>query len=495
MQSTSASDGTYTLIVTFDIGTDPDFAQVLVQNRVASALASLPPAVQQQGVTTQKKSTAILQIVTLTSPDGRYDSLFLSNYATINLQDVLARLPGVGNVTIFGIGQYSMRIWLRAGSAAGARRSPQDVINAIQQQNQRGAGRADRHAARPPPARISSTPSNVPGRLADVGEFENIIVKVDRRRRAASITRVKDVARVELGAQTYGQFFKLDGKPAAGIAIFQLPEANALEVATDVRATVAELAKDFPPGLVYDIPFDTTTFVRASINEVYRTLISAAVLVLIVIMVFLQDWRAMLVPATTVPVTIIGAFAAMAALGFSVNLATLFGDRARDRHRGRRRDRGGRGGGAPHRAGPVAQGRGDPRHGRAVRPDHRHHAGADVGVPAGGLPAGRHRAAVPPVRAGDRRDRADQRDQRRHPEAHAVRAVAAADAAAAGTSSIGPSTASTTPPSAATRASSARTVRHSRLMVVIGIGPDRAGGLGARRAADRLHPARGPGLR
>jgi HAE1 family hydrophobic/amphiphilic exporter-1 len=322
MQSTSTSDGTYTLTVTFDIGTDPDFAQVLVQNRVAIALPALPPAVQQQGVTTQKKSTAILQIVTLSSPDGRYDSLFLRNYATINLQDELARLPGVGNVNIFGAGQYSMRIWLKPDQLEARGLVPQDVINAIQQQSQQVAAG---QIGMPPAASEQNFQYtvNVPGRLSDVGQFANIIVKAEAGE-AGQITRLKDVARIELGAQSYGQFFKLDGQPAAGIAIFQLPEANALEVATRVSATMQRLSKDFPPGLVYGIPFDTTTFVRASINEVYRTLFIAAILVLIVIMVFVQDWRAMLVPATTVPVTIIGAFAAMAALGFSVNLATLF---------------------------------------------------------------------------------------------------------------------------------------------------------------------------
>jgi HAE1 family hydrophobic/amphiphilic exporter-1 len=322
MQSTSTSDGSYTLTVTFDIGTDPDFAQVLVQNRVAIALPALPPPVQQQGVTTQKKSTAILQIVTLSSPDGRYDSLFLRNYATINLQDELARLPGVGNVTIFGAGQYSMRIWLRPDQLKARGLVPQDVINAVQQQNQQVAAG---QIGMPPAASDQSFQYtvNVPGRLSDVQQFADIVVKAAAGP-GGQITRLKDVARVELGAQSYGQFFNLDGQPAAGIAIFQLPEANALEVASEVGATVARLSASFPPGLVYGIPFDTTTFVRASINEVYKTLFIAAVLVLIVIMIFVQDWRAMLVPATTVPVTIIGAFAAMAALGFSVNLATLF---------------------------------------------------------------------------------------------------------------------------------------------------------------------------
>ena len=322
MQSTSASDGTYSLIVTFEIGTDLNFAQVLVQNRVSAAMASLPQAVQVQGVTVQQKSTSILQIVTLTSPDGRYDSLFLSNYATISLVPELSRVPGVGNVGVFGVGQYSMRIWLDPQTLQARGLAPEDVIKAIQQQSQQVT--AGQVGAPPAPAgQDFQYTVNVEGRLIDPAEFGNIIVKVDSSN-GGQITRVKDVGRVELGAQTYSQSSRLNGKPAAGIAIYQLPTANALNVATLVNAKMAELAKSFPQGLTYGVPFDTTRFVKASINEVYKTLLEAAVLVLIVILVFLQDWRATLVPATTVPVTIIGAFAAMAALGFTVNLSTLF---------------------------------------------------------------------------------------------------------------------------------------------------------------------------
>lgn len=322
MQSTSASDGTYALTVTFAIGTDLNFAQVLVQNRVATAMASLPQAVQVQGVSVQQKSTAILQIVTLSSPDGRYDGLYLSNYATISLINELSRLPGVGNVTVFGVGQYAMRIWLDPEKLYARGLTPQDVVRVVQQQSQQVT--AGQIGAPPAPAGQGFQYTvNVEGRLSDPAEFDNIIVKVDPAN-GGQITRIKDVGRVELGAQTYSQSFELGGKPAAGIAIFQLPDANALDVATRVRAKMAELAKAFPQGLTYGIPFDTTTFVTASIDEVYQTLIEAAVLVLLVILVFLQDWRAMLVPATTVPVTIIGAFAAMAALGFTVNLSTLF---------------------------------------------------------------------------------------------------------------------------------------------------------------------------
>ena len=320
MQSTCTSDGRYSLIVTFKVGTDLDFAQVLVQNRVSAALAQLPEAVQQQGVVTKKKSTAILQIVTLTSPDNRYDALFLSNYATLRLHDRLARLPGVSDVTVFGIGQYSMRIWLNPQKMRQRSLMPSDVIAAIQQQNTRvPAGQI----AMPPVAggEDFQVTIDVKGDLATVEEFADIIVKFENGGR---ITRIRDIGRVELGAQTYSQFFKMDGKVAGGMAIFQLPEANALDTAAHVRNAMTEFAKGFPPGLEYSIPFDTTKFVTASVTEVYHTLLEAGLLVLLVIVIFLQNWRATLVPATTVPVTIIGAFAAMAVMGFTINLLTLF---------------------------------------------------------------------------------------------------------------------------------------------------------------------------
>ncbi len=322
MQSTSASDGTYALNVTFEIGTDLNFAQVLVQNRVSAALASLPQGVQVQGVTVQQKSTSILKIIALTASDDRYDSLFLSNYATINLVPELSRLPGVGNVNVFGVGQYSMRIWLDPQTLYARGLTPQDVIGVIQQQSQQVT--AGQVGTPPAPANQDfQLTVNVEGRLSDPTEFANIIVKVDAAN-GGQITRIRDIGRVELGAETYSQAFELNGKPAAGVAIFQLPDANALDVATRVNARMAELAKAFPQGIGYSVPFDTTRFVKTSIREVYKTLIEAAALVLVVILVFLQDWRATLVPATTVPVTIIGAFAAMWALGFTVNLSTLF---------------------------------------------------------------------------------------------------------------------------------------------------------------------------
>ena len=320
MQSYSGADGSYTLTVTFKIGVDLNFAQVLVQNRVSSALSQLPQSVQNQGVTVQKRSTAVLMFVTLTSPDNKYDSLFLSNYATINIRDELSRLPGVGNVTVFGAGQYSMRVWLDPNKLQARSLMPQDVIQAIQQQNQQvSAGQIGSPPA--PPGQAFQYTLNISGRLDDRAEFDNIIVKTGTN---GDVTRVRDVGSVELGAQTYSQVFSLNKEPATGIGVFQSPGANALGVEKAVEKKMAELARAFPQGIEYGTPFDTTKFVSAAVHEVYMTLIEAGLLVLAVILLFLQDWRAMLVPATTVPVTIIGAFAAMAALGFTINLSTLF---------------------------------------------------------------------------------------------------------------------------------------------------------------------------
>ncbi|REG50187.1 HAE1 family hydrophobic/amphiphilic exporter-1 [Paraburkholderia sp. BL6669N2] len=322
MQSTSTNDGTYTLTVTFAVGTDVDKAQVLVQNRVSAATAQLPQAVQQQGVTVRKRSTAILQLYTLQSPDPKYDSLFLSNYAVIYLRDTLARLPGVGDVTVFGTGQYSMRVWLDPQKLSERNLTAADVMNAIQSQSREVSA-----------GQLGSEPNSggqafqltvtMHGALSDPREFDDIIVKADPDN-GGHFVRIRDVGRTELGSSSYGQFFNLDGKPAAGIAIYQLPEANALEVGNAVKATMARLAKDMPKGVSYQLPFDTTTFVRQSVIDVYKTLFEAALLVLAVILLFLQNWRAMLVPATTIPVTIIGTFGAIYVLGFSINLLTLF---------------------------------------------------------------------------------------------------------------------------------------------------------------------------
>lgn len=331
MQSTSTNNGTYNLIVTFEIGTDLNFAQILVQNRVQAAMAQLPESVQQQGVVVQQKSTAILQFITLTSDNNEYDGLFLNNYAAINMQNELARLPGVGNVLIFGTGSYAMRIWLDPKKMMSFGLEPSDVLRAISEQNKDiAAGQI----GSPPTAGKAAyqLTVNVPGQLADPDEFANIIVKSDATQpnqkanssTSARIVRVRDVGRVELGSSSYSQLAKLNNKPAAAIGIYQLPGANALDVAQEVRTMVAGMAKKFPPGMSYSIPFDTTIFVKASVHEVYKTLFEAGILVLLVILLFLQNFRATLVPATTVPVTIIGAFFAMLLLGYSINLLTLF---------------------------------------------------------------------------------------------------------------------------------------------------------------------------
>jgi len=323
MSSNSASDGSYTLTVTFEVGTDVDMATVLVQNRVNQALARLPQQVQSQGVTVQKKSTAILMCVTLESPDGTFDNLFLSNYAYLRVRDELSRIPGVGAVSVNGSDEYGMRIWLDPDKVKTYGLSAQDVINAVSQQNvQVAAGQIGQQPA--PDSMHFQYMIQTQGRLENVKQFEDIIIKADFNQ-TGQVLRLKDVARVELGSKTYDLFAEKDGKPASLVAIYLLPGANALQTADAVKAVMKKVSQDFPPGLVYTIPFDTTRFVNQAIHDVYKTLIEAGVLVLLVIMLFLQDFKAMLVPATTVPVTILGAFIAMAMLGFSVNLITLFG--------------------------------------------------------------------------------------------------------------------------------------------------------------------------
>jgi hydrophobic/amphiphilic exporter-1 (mainly G- bacteria), HAE1 family len=322
MQSTSAYDGTYVLTVTFEIGSDPNMDQVLVQNRVQNAMAQLPQASQAQGVAIRAKSPSILEFVTLDSPDGSRDALFMWNYATINLVNELARLPGVGNVTVMGAGQYSMRIWMDPQKLYSFNLTPENVILAVKEQSQEVAAGQVGMPPAPKDQQFQYT-IDILSRFSDPSQFGEIVVK-DQTAQGGRLIKVKDVARIELGAQTYSQDFKLDGRPAAGIAIYQTPGANSLKVAAAVAAKMEELSRRFPPGLHYGIPYNTTIFIRNSIAEVYKTLWQAGLLVLIVILVFLQNFRATLVPATTVPVTIIGAFAGMAALGYTVNLSTLF---------------------------------------------------------------------------------------------------------------------------------------------------------------------------
>ncbi len=321
MSSTCADDGSYTLNVTFQTGTDMDMATVLVQNRVAIANPKLPEDVRRQGVTTKKQSTQIVQFITLTSDNPAHDSLFLSNYATINLRDQLGRIDGVGSLNIFGAADYSMRVWLDPSRLQARNLTTQDVIAAIREQNvQVAAGRV----GEPPTSDDTSFQMviNTKGRLEEASQFGDLILKVGE---GSGITRLRDLATVELGAKTYNYQATANGSPCAAIAVYQLPGANALDLSAAVKEKMDQMSVNFPEGFKYSIPFDTTRFVEASIKEVYSTLFVAVLLVVLVIFIFLQDWRATLVPTAAIPVALIGTFAVMAGLGFSINMLTLFG--------------------------------------------------------------------------------------------------------------------------------------------------------------------------
>ena len=287
MSSSSADDGSYTLNVTFQIGTDMDMATVLVQNRVAIANAKLPEDVRRQGVTTRKQSTQITQFITLTSEDNRYNDLFLSNYATINIKDELSRISGVGQVTIMGAEDYAMRVWLNPEKLEARNLTTEDVLATIQEQNVQVA--AGRIGEPPSPTGTSfQLVVNTQGRLEDVKQFEDLIIKTVEGGR---ITRLSDVARVELGGKNYNRVSTFDGQASTAIAVYQLPGANALDLANAIEAKLDELRASFPEGLRAEIPYDTTRFVKASIREVYNTLFVAIALVIAVIFIFLQDWR------------------------------------------------------------------------------------------------------------------------------------------------------------------------------------------------------------
>jgi hydrophobe/amphiphile efflux-1 (HAE1) family protein len=325
MSSNSSADGSYGLTVTFAQGTDIDMASVLVQNRVAVAEAKLPLEVRQQGVTVKKQSTQILQFITLTwSPeaDTAVDELFLSNYA-LELKDQLSRVDGVGEVQVFGAGDYSMRIWLNPDKLKARSLTTQEVVRAIQEQNVQVA--AGQVGSSPAPERTEfQLTVSTEGRFTTPQQFENIILRTDEARGTLVLG---DVARVELGAKDYSFSSTFNGQPAASLAIYQLPTANAIQTAGLIRTRLAELseANDWPAEVTYAIPFDTTIFVNASIKEVYITLFIAIILVVAVIFVFLQDWRATLIPTVAIPVSLVGTFAVMNGLGFSINMLSLFG--------------------------------------------------------------------------------------------------------------------------------------------------------------------------
>jgi len=322
MSSASASDGTYTLTVTFDVGTDLDTALSLVQNASNSALSQLPGGTAAQGITVRKVSPNILLVASLYSDDDRFEEIFLSNYALIDLQNPLARLPGVGQVRIFGAGSYSMRVWLDPKRLQTFGLTTADVMTAIRGQNVEVV--AGQLGGSPVPGdQPFQFTINALGRLSDAQQFGDIAIR-STAGTAPQIVRLRDIARVDLSQQSFSNYSRFSGHKSAQIVVFSLPGANAIQVANRVYAAMADMSKQFPEGMKYSIRYDTTLFVREAIRAVYETLFIAGVLVLIVILVFLQNLRAMLVPATTVPVTIIGAFIAMAALGFTVNLMTLF---------------------------------------------------------------------------------------------------------------------------------------------------------------------------
>lgn len=321
MTSTSSADGSYNLTITFEIGTNLDNAQVLVQNRLNTAQTGLPEEVKRQGITVKKQSSNIILAVSLTSPSKKFDGLFLSNYATLRLRDELSRIEGVGDVMVRGVGAYAMRVWLDPDKLASRQLTTQDVVAALIRQNVQVAAGQVGQPPNPAGQSFQLTVTTL-GRLSDAHQFEGIVVK---SLPDGQIVYLRDIARVELGAQSYDQFNERSGLEAANLLVFQLPGSNAVDVSKRIRAKMEQLKPSLPEGIEYSIPFDTTKFVAAAINEVYETLFIAGALVLAVILVFLQSWRALLVPATTVPVTIIGAFAFMPMLGFSVNLLTLFG--------------------------------------------------------------------------------------------------------------------------------------------------------------------------
>jgi multidrug efflux pump len=322
MFSQATADGVMTLTITFGLGTDLDKAQVQVQNRVSQALPRLPQEVQRLGVTTEKTSPDLLMVVHLESPDARYDMLYLANLAILQVKDELGRLPGVGNVQVFGAGDFSMRVWLNPNKLASHNLTATDVVQAIREQNvQVAAG-----VLGAPPTNTGSTAFqllvNTQGRLTTEEEFGNIIVRASGD---GQITRIRDLGRVELGSSTYALRSLLDNKPAAALPISQRPGSNALETSQQVRETMERLKKSFPEGVDYKIVYDPTVFVRESIQAVGHTFVEALILVVIVVLVFLQTWRASIIPLLALPVSLIGTFSIMLALGFSLNNLSLFG--------------------------------------------------------------------------------------------------------------------------------------------------------------------------
>src|SRR6266545_7280829 len=321
MSSQATTDGLMTLTVTFRLGTDPDKAQQLVQNRVSQAEPRLPEEVRRLGLTTVKGATDLTMVVHLVSPNERYDMTYLRNYAVLNVKDRLARIEGVGQVLLFGSGDYSMRVWLDPRKVAERGLSAGDIVRAIREQNVQAA--AGVVGASPGSDKVDLQLSiNAQGRLQNEEEFGDIIVKSEV---GGAVTRLRDVARLELGASEYALRSLLDNKPAVAVPIFAAPGSNAIQISDNVRATMAEIKKSMPEGMDYSIVYDPTQFVRASIEAVVHTLLEALLLVVIVVIMFLQTWRASVIPLLAVPVSIVGTFGVLLALGFTINTLTLFG--------------------------------------------------------------------------------------------------------------------------------------------------------------------------
>ncbi|MET1084536.1 MAG: efflux RND transporter permease subunit, partial [Burkholderiales bacterium] len=321
MESQATTDGVLQLTVTFRIGTDVDQAETQVQNRVQRALPRLPEEVRQIGVITQKSSPDFAMVVHILSPDERYDELYLRNYAVLNIKDNLQRIPGMGQVLVFGAGDYAMRVWLDPQKLSSRNLTASDVVRALREQNKQVAAGV---VGAPPAAKHTDfqLSVNAQGRLVTEEEFGEVIVATAAD---GGVLRLKDVARIELGAGEYALRSLLNNKPAVALGIFQAPGSNALQLSNNVRKAMAEMKRDFPPGVDYDIVYDPTRFVQKSINAVIETLLEAIVLVVIVVIVFLQTWRASIIPLVAVPVSIVGTFAFMLLFGFSINTLTLFG--------------------------------------------------------------------------------------------------------------------------------------------------------------------------
>ncbi|UCG79793.1 MAG: efflux RND transporter permease subunit, partial [Desulfobacterales bacterium] len=321
MKSTNSNDGTMVVQVSFEVGTDPDMNTVFTQNRVAAGTAKLPEEVKRLGVTTQKSLPNILMLITLTSEDGRYDQQFLGNYALINIKDVLARIKGIGRVNVFGASDYSMRIWIKPDRLAQMGITVPEIIEAIRQQSVIVPG--GKFGAEPaPPGTEFTYTVKLPERLQTEQEFGEIVIRTTE---GGSQVKIKHVARVELGVETYNSFTRLNQKTGAVIALYQAPGSNAVELAEEILRAVADLSRSFPEGVRYDVSLNTTLAITAGIDEIIETLFIALALVIFVVFIFIQDWRAALIPTIAIPVSLIGAFLVFPVIGFTINVLSLLG--------------------------------------------------------------------------------------------------------------------------------------------------------------------------